>query len=141
MRNVAEEQRVAIEDVPGERGRNLFIAGEWRPASNGATFDDLNPKTPQPMVRVANGSVADIAAAHAAQPGWAQLLPAARGLLPQGDRGVRPASAGRADEPHCPFGGVTASGWVGKWGGAGAIEAFTDQQWISTQVAARQYPF
>ena len=45
------------------------------------------------------------------------------------------------DEPHCPFGGTKASGWVGKWGGAGAIEAFTEQQWISTQVKARQYPF
>ncbi|MBR1177020.1 aldehyde dehydrogenase family protein [Bradyrhizobium sp. KB893862 SZCCT0404] len=45
------------------------------------------------------------------------------------------------DEPHCPFGGMKASGWVGKWGGAGAIEAFTDQQWISTQIPPRQYPF
>jgi acyl-CoA reductase-like NAD-dependent aldehyde dehydrogenase len=45
------------------------------------------------------------------------------------------------DEPHCPFGGTKASGWVGKWGGAGAVEAFTEQQWISTQVEARQYPF
>jgi acyl-CoA reductase-like NAD-dependent aldehyde dehydrogenase len=45
------------------------------------------------------------------------------------------------DEPHCPFGGMKASGWGGKWGGAGAIDIFTDQQWISTQVEARQYPF
>ena len=45
------------------------------------------------------------------------------------------------DEPHCPFGGMKASGWVGKWGGPGAIEAFTDQQWISTQIVPRQYPF
>jgi acyl-CoA reductase-like NAD-dependent aldehyde dehydrogenase len=45
------------------------------------------------------------------------------------------------DEPHCPFGGMKGSGWVGKWGGAGAIEAFTEQRWISTQVTPRQYPF
>jgi acyl-CoA reductase-like NAD-dependent aldehyde dehydrogenase len=45
------------------------------------------------------------------------------------------------DEPHCPFGGVKASGWTGKWGGTGAIEFYTDQQWISTQVTQRQYPF
>ncbi len=45
------------------------------------------------------------------------------------------------DEPHCPFGGMKSSGWVGKWGGAGAVEAFTDQLWISTQTAPREYPF
>jgi len=45
------------------------------------------------------------------------------------------------DEPHCPFGGMKASGGVGKWGASGAIEAFTELQWISTQVTARQYPF
>ncbi len=45
------------------------------------------------------------------------------------------------DEPHCPFGGMKASGWVGKWGGSGAIEVFTDQQWISTQTTPRAYPF
>ena len=45
------------------------------------------------------------------------------------------------DEPHCPFGGTKSSGWVGKWGGAGAIEAFTEQRWISVQVEPRQYPF
>jgi acyl-CoA reductase-like NAD-dependent aldehyde dehydrogenase len=45
------------------------------------------------------------------------------------------------DEPHCPFGGMKSSGVVGKWGGSGAIEAFTDQRWISVQVAPRSYPF
>lgn len=82
MRNTAEDKRVALEDAPAGKGRNLFIAGEWRPASNGATFDDLDPTTRQPMARLANGTAADmedaIAAAHAAQPGWAQLPPAAR---------------------------------------------------------------
>jgi acyl-CoA reductase-like NAD-dependent aldehyde dehydrogenase len=67
------------------RGRQLFIAGQWRPSSAGATFDDLNPTTRQPMARVPDGTVADmdeaIAAAHAAQPGWAQLPPAARAEL------------------------------------------------------------
>ena len=45
------------------------------------------------------------------------------------------------DEPHCPFGGMKSSGWTGKWGGSGAIEFYTDQQWISAQVTPRQYPF
>jgi acyl-CoA reductase-like NAD-dependent aldehyde dehydrogenase len=82
MKNIAEEKRATTGEVPAERGRNLFISGEWRPASNGATFDDLNPTTRQPMARVANGSLADmdvaIAAAHEAQPAWAQRLPAER---------------------------------------------------------------
>jgi acyl-CoA reductase-like NAD-dependent aldehyde dehydrogenase len=45
------------------------------------------------------------------------------------------------DEPHCPFGGMKDSGGVGKWGGTGAIEAFTKQHWISTQQVKRVYPF
>ncbi len=45
------------------------------------------------------------------------------------------------DEPHCPFGGMKSSGWFGKWGGKGAIEAFTDQQWVTLQSEARQFPF
>ncbi|NTG90930.1 aldehyde dehydrogenase family protein [Agrobacterium rhizogenes] len=45
------------------------------------------------------------------------------------------------DEPHCPFGGMKASGWVGKWGASGAIEAFTEQRWISVQTVPRAFPF
>jgi len=45
------------------------------------------------------------------------------------------------DEPHCPFGGMKASGGMGKWGASGAIEAFTVQRWISVQTDQRQYPF
>ncbi|MDJ0414322.1 aldehyde dehydrogenase family protein [Rhodococcus opacus] len=45
------------------------------------------------------------------------------------------------DEPHCPFGGMKDSGWVGKWGGAGAVEAFTEQRWISVQDSPRDFPF
>lgn len=45
------------------------------------------------------------------------------------------------DEPHCPFGGMKDSGGTGKWGGSGAIEAFTEQRWISTQEVKREYPF
>ncbi|PCH94175.1 MAG: hypothetical protein COB84_07985 [Rhodobacteraceae bacterium] len=45
------------------------------------------------------------------------------------------------DEPHCPFGGMKASGGMGKWGASGAIDAFTVQRWISVQTDHRQYPF
>lgn len=45
------------------------------------------------------------------------------------------------DEPHCPFGGMKFSGWSGRWGASGAIAAFTQQKWISSQSGLREYPF
>lgn len=45
------------------------------------------------------------------------------------------------DDPHCPFSGHGASGGGGKWGPAGAIEAFTTQRWISTQREPHKLPF
>lgn len=45
------------------------------------------------------------------------------------------------DEPHCPFSGMGASGGGSKWGPAGAIDAFTDQRWITTQRASYELPF
>lgn len=44
------------------------------------------------------------------------------------------------DEPQAPFGGVKASG-VGRHGGKAAIEAFTEQRWVSVQAQRRNYPF
>jgi len=45
------------------------------------------------------------------------------------------------DEPHCPFGGLKSSGWFGRWGSKGAIDAFTDLKWVSVQGVPRVYPF
>lgn len=45
------------------------------------------------------------------------------------------------DEPHCPFAGLGASGGAGKWGAEGAIEAFTEQRWITSQRVKRELPF
>lgn len=67
--------------APGET-RPLFIGGAWVEPASGAAFDDLNPATGARIARVAEAGPAEleaaIAAAHAAQPGWAALPPAAR---------------------------------------------------------------
>jgi aldehyde dehydrogenase (NAD+) len=61
------------------RGRQtqLFIANEWRAPSDGKHFDSINPSTGKPLARIAQASTADVdaavAAARAAQPGWAKL--------------------------------------------------------------------
>ena len=57
---------------------NLMIDGDWRPASDGATYPAINPARPtQTVGSVASGTVADVdaayAAARAAAPGWAAL--------------------------------------------------------------------
>jgi aldehyde dehydrogenase (NAD+) len=44
------------------------------------------------------------------------------------------------DEPHAPFGGIKGSG-LGRHGGRSAIEAFTEQRWVSLQTERRYYPF
>lgn len=43
------------------------------------------------------------------------------------------------DEPAMPFGGVKASGW-GRFGGAAAVNEFTDLRWITVQRGERHYP-
>ena len=44
------------------------------------------------------------------------------------------------DEPQMPFGGVKDSGW-GRFGGAFALEEFTELRWITVQSGARHFPF
>ncbi len=60
----------------------LFINGAWTNAASGAHFDDLDPATGALFAQVADAGQADIeaaiAAARAAQPGWAAMPPAAR---------------------------------------------------------------
>ncbi len=59
-----------------------FIGGEWVDASDGRTFDDLDPFTGNTVARVAAGSRADakraVDAAAAAFPGWSQTPAAVR---------------------------------------------------------------
>ena len=60
----------------------LFIGGKFVDASDGATFEVIDPATERALAAVANGSVEDaeaaVAAAAAALPAWAALAPRAR---------------------------------------------------------------
>src|SRR4051812_29532669 len=74
---------VDLRDVTlaGSRG-NLFIDGQERSASDGSTFDVLDPATGVAFVSVANGTAVDAgsaidAAARAAEP-WAATAPRVR---------------------------------------------------------------
>lgn len=94
-------------------------------------------KDEQDAVRIANDTVYGLSAAIVtadATHGQALAQRIEAGMVHINDSCVH-------DEPHCPFGGMKNSGWVGKWGSAGAIEAFTEQRWISVQETPRVYPF
>jgi succinate-semialdehyde dehydrogenase/glutarate-semialdehyde dehydrogenase len=58
---------------------DLFIGGEWQPASDGSTFKVQDPATDEVIVAVANATVEDglaaVAAAHEAGPAWAATAP------------------------------------------------------------------
>jgi aldehyde dehydrogenase (NAD+) len=60
-----------------DRRFDLFIGGGWRPAAEGRRFESFNPATTRPLAEIAQAGQADIdaavAAARAAQPGWAKL--------------------------------------------------------------------
>jgi vanillin dehydrogenase len=62
--------------------RELFINGDYVPALDGRTTQDLNPYTGEVYATVAAGGVADVRravdAAEAAFPAWAALSPSAR---------------------------------------------------------------
>ncbi|SKB07273.1 NAD-dependent succinate-semialdehyde dehydrogenase [Aeromicrobium choanae] len=63
----------------------LFIAGQWRDAEGGATFEVENPATGETLATVADASVADgraaLDAAVAAQADWARTAPRDRGEI------------------------------------------------------------
>jgi len=72
----APESRDIARLDPTVEGR-LFIGGDWRAADDGATFATYSPATEERLADVALAGVSDIdravAAARAAQPGWAAL--------------------------------------------------------------------
>ena len=45
------------------------------------------------------------------------------------------------DEAVAPFGGVLDSGTGARFGGAGNLDAFTDQRWITVRGEIPPYPF
>ncbi len=58
-------------------GFGLFIDGQWTKAKSGEAFDSASPSNGETLARIAQGDAADVdtavAAARAAQPGWAAL--------------------------------------------------------------------
>jgi succinate-semialdehyde dehydrogenase / glutarate-semialdehyde dehydrogenase len=77
----AGPERAVLEEVPTD----LYIAGEWRPASGGATLAVEDPATTDALVEVADAHVTDaLAALEAAadmQAEWAAHAPRERGEI------------------------------------------------------------
>jgi succinate-semialdehyde dehydrogenase/glutarate-semialdehyde dehydrogenase len=77
----AERERAVLGQVPTD----LYIAGQWRAASAGATLTVEDPATTEPLVDVADASVEDaqaaLAAAADAQAAWAAHPPRERGEI------------------------------------------------------------
>ena len=76
-----ERERTVLDQVPTD----LYIAGEWRAASGGATLPVEDPSTTEPLVQVADASVDDalaaLSAAADAQAAWAAHPPRERGEI------------------------------------------------------------
>ncbi len=75
----ADSEQAVLDGVPTE----LYVAGEWRPASRGATLAVEDPATGSTLTEVADAQVEDalaaLAAAAAAQASWAASSPRDRG--------------------------------------------------------------
>ncbi len=75
----APEAFAAVEAWLIERDRRFghFIGGTWRDPAEGNWFDSVNPANKSVLAKIAQGGKADVgaavAAARAAQPGWAKL--------------------------------------------------------------------
>ena len=73
----ADEKRV-LDSVPSQ----LYIAGKWVDAENGATFDVIDPATGKVLKTISDASPADgmkaMAAAHETQESWARTAPRVR---------------------------------------------------------------
>jgi succinate-semialdehyde dehydrogenase/glutarate-semialdehyde dehydrogenase len=78
---VADREKAVLAGVRTE----LFIGGQWRPASGGATLAVDDPATGEVLTEVADGSVEDgraaLDAAAAAQASWAATPPRDRGEI------------------------------------------------------------
>ncbi|GAA1970113.1 NAD-dependent succinate-semialdehyde dehydrogenase [Isoptericola halotolerans] len=68
-------------DVP----TGILVAGEWRPATGGSTFEVVDPATTELVAQVADGTgedgLAALTAAHDAAPAWAAVAPRERSEL------------------------------------------------------------
>jgi len=79
--SIATSERSVVEAVKGQ----LYIGGEWRPASGGATMPVEDPATGEVLCEVADATPTDAAAALdaavAAQEAWAAWPPRERGEI------------------------------------------------------------
>jgi succinate-semialdehyde dehydrogenase/glutarate-semialdehyde dehydrogenase len=79
--SVLDRERVVLEQVPTD----LYIRGEWRPASGGGTLAVEDPSTGEELVEVADGQPADAVAAlesaAAKQAEWGAYAPRERGEI------------------------------------------------------------
>jgi succinate-semialdehyde dehydrogenase/glutarate-semialdehyde dehydrogenase len=77
----ATQERTVVDEVPTQ----LFIGGEWRDASGGATLDVEDPSTGEVLTSVADATPEDAKAALdaccAVQPEWANHPPRERGEI------------------------------------------------------------
>ncbi len=77
----ADREQAVVDAVPTE----LFIGGQWRPATDGRTFDVEDPSTEKTLCSVADASpedgIAALDAAVAAQRSWAAHPPRERGEI------------------------------------------------------------
>lgn len=86
-------------------------------------------------VRVANDTEYGLASAV-----FSRNLQRAMGIARRIEAGIcHINSATVEDEPQMPFGGMKASGY-GRFGGAAAIEEFTELRWITFATGSRRYP-
>jgi succinate-semialdehyde dehydrogenase / glutarate-semialdehyde dehydrogenase len=77
----ATEEHAVLEQVPTQ----LYIGGQWRPASGGSTLPVEDPATGQTLLEVADATPEDalsaLAAAADAQAAWAATAPRERGEI------------------------------------------------------------
>jgi succinate-semialdehyde dehydrogenase/glutarate-semialdehyde dehydrogenase len=78
MSFTAADEKIVLDSVPSQ----LYIAGKWVDAENGATFDVIDPATGKVLKTIADASPADgmkaMAAAHETQESWARTAPRVR---------------------------------------------------------------
>ncbi|HEY2715844.1 MAG TPA: aldehyde dehydrogenase family protein [Solirubrobacterales bacterium] len=76
---------MSAQGVEVERYDEIYVGGEWVASSATESLAVVNPTTEEPIARVAAGTAEDVdravAAAVAAQPGWAEVLPEERVAL------------------------------------------------------------
>jgi len=81
MSITAADEEALLAKVP----TGLLIGGEWRAASDGGTFDVADPSTAKPLLRIADATPEDgaaaLAAAAAAQRDWAKTGSRERGEI------------------------------------------------------------